>query len=200
MFKRTLIVSGIALAASAPALAAQQQQTTPVRDNGLSYNYAQLGYDRWDLDNGFDVDAFTGEGSFAMDEHIFLRGGLTFYDGDNNSSLDVDGNRFYGGVGFHTPLQRGLDLVTTADIVYDDVDVGSANDDEIGFDLRGGLRHATTDQLELSGGLTYQDLYDDDLGVYAQGLFNVTPVVDVGARAIFGGDREKIGLFGRYNF
>jgi len=113
----------------------------------------------------------------------------------------VDGTRLSAGAGFHTPLQQGLDFVTTADIIYDDRDFDPGNsDDEIGFELRGGLRHATTEQLELSGGLTYMDLYDDDLGVYGQGLFKLTPVVDLGARVIVGGDRDTYGVFGRYNF
>lgn len=206
MLKKTLLVSGIALAVAAPAMA--EQRTSMVRDNGFSYTYGQLAYDQWDFDDAdWDVDAFSGEGSFALDEHIFLRGGLSIYDGD-----DIDGKRIYGGVGFHTPLQSGLDFVGSADIIYDDYDfdqtvcfMGSCvtaegDDDDIGFELRGGVRHATTEQLELSGGLTYIDVYDDDLGLYGQGLFKLNSQVDVGARVVFGGDRENIGIFGRYNF
>ena len=182
MFKKTLLVSGIALAVAAPAMA--EQRTSMVRDNGFSYTYGQLAYDRWDLDNDVDVDALTAEGSFALDEHIFLRGSLGFFDGDYDRGPFPDG-----------------DVDGTADILYDDRDFDPGNsDDEIGFELRGGLRHATTEQLELSGGLTYMDLYDDDLGVYGQGLFKLTPVVDLGARVIVGGDRDTYGVFGRYNF
>ena len=89
MFKKTLLVSGIALAVSAPALAAQQ--TTAVRDNGFSYSYGQLAYDRWDLDNDVDVDSLSAEGSFALDEHLFLRGSLGFFDGDYGRNGDLDG-------------------------------------------------------------------------------------------------------------
>ncbi len=71
MFKKTLLMSGLALAVSGPVMAAQQ--TTAVRDNGFSYSYGQLAYDRWDLDNDVDVDALSAEGSFALDEHLFLR-------------------------------------------------------------------------------------------------------------------------------
>ncbi|MEO1902152.1 MAG: hypothetical protein ABGX87_10400, partial [Alcanivorax sp.] len=101
------------------------------------------GYDNWDYDNGPDVDVLSGEGSFALDEHLFLRGGASFYDGDYDSpgSDDVDGNRLYVGAGFHTPLQRGLDLVGTADVIRDDNDF---NDEEWGYAVSGGLRHQTT--------------------------------------------------------
>ncbi len=214
MFKKTLLVSGIALAIAAPAMA--EQRTSAVRDNGFSYNYGQLAYDQWDYDGAFDVDALTAEGAFALDEHLFVRGGLSFFDGDFDygySDSDVDGNRIYGGVGFHTPLQQNLDFVGSADIIYEkyesDVVVcypfagcvtADGDDDDIGFELRGGVRAAVADKVELEGGLSYFDVFDNDVTLYAQGLFKATPAVDVGARLLFGGDRESIGVFGRYNF
>ena len=76
----------------------------------------------------------------------------------------------------------------------------SVDDDEIGFELRGGVRAGVGEKVELEGGLSYYDLYDDDITLYAQGLFKATQAVDVGARLLFGGDRESIGVFGRYNF
>lgn len=209
MLKKSLLVSGIALAIASPAMAAQS--TSAVRDNGFSYNYAQLAYDQWEFDDAWDVDVLTAEGAFELDEHLFLRGGLSFYDGDFGPG-DLDGKQIYAGVGFHTPLQDKLDFVGTADIIYDDQEFDyrvcsfgicvedSASDDEIGFELRGGVRAAAGDVVELEGGLSYYDLYDDDITLYAQGLFNVTPAVDLGARVLFGGDRESIGVFGRYNF
>ena len=200
MLKKTLMASAIAAASLASINAqAQSQQTTPVRDNGFSYTYGQFGYDNWDYDNGPDVDVLSGEGSFALDEHLFLRGGASFYDGDYDSpgSDDVDGNRLYVGAGFHTPLQRGLDLVGTADVIRDDNDF---NDEEWGYAVSGGLRHQTTEMLELSGGVLYEDIYDGNFGVYGQGLVNLTRTWDVGARVAFTDDSDNIGLFGRYNF
>ena len=209
MFKKALLVSGIAMAISAPAMA--EQRTSAVRDNGFSYNYGQLAYDQWEFDDAWDVDVLTLEGAFALDEHLFLRGGLSFYDGDFGPG-DLDGNQIYAGVGFHTPLQQNLDFVGSADIIYDDQEYDyrvcnfgicvedSASDDEIGFELRGGVRAAAGDKVELEGGLSYYDLYDDDITLYAQGLFKASDTIDVGARLLFGGDRESIGVFGRYNF
>jgi hypothetical protein len=199
MLKQTLMASAIAAAALASTGVQAQTETTSVRDNGFSYTYGQFGYDNWDYDRGPDVDVLTGEGAFALDEHLFLRGGLSFYDGDYDSpgSDDVDGNRLYGGIGFHTPLQRGLDLVGTADVIRDDNDF---DDDEWGYALRAGLRHQTTDKLQLSGGALYEDIYDGNFGVYGQGLVNLTRAWDVGARVSFTDDSDTLGVFGRYNF
>ncbi|MBL7252253.1 outer membrane beta-barrel protein [Alloalcanivorax sp. C16-2] len=198
MLKKTLIASAIA-AGTLASLGAHAQSTTPVRDNGFSYSYGQFGYDQWDYDHGPDVDVITGEGAFALDEHVFLRGGLSFYDGDYDSpgSDDVDGNRAYAGVGFHTPLQRNLDLVGTADVIRDDNDF---DDSEWGYAVRGGLRHRTTESLELAGGALYEDIYDGNFGVYGQGLVHLTQAWDVGARVSFTDDSDNLGLFGRYNF
>lgn len=200
MLKKTLMASAIAAASLASINAqAQSPQTTPVRDNGFSYTYGQFGYDNWDYDNGPDVDVLDGEVSFALDEHLFLRGGASFYDGDYDSpgNDDVDGNRLSVGAGFHTPLQRGLDLVASADVIRDDNDF---NDEEWGYAVRGGLRHQTTEMLQLSGGVLYEDVYDGNVGVYGQGLVELTRAWDVGARVAVTDDSDNIGLFGRYNF
>lgn len=195
MLKNTFVASAIAAGVLASSVAFAQ----PLPDNGFSYTYGQLGYDNWDYDNGPDVDVLSAEGAFAVDEMLFLRGGLSLYDGDYNSPGhdNVDGNRLYGGLGFHTPLQRNLDLVGTADLVRDDNDF---TDDEWGYHLRAGLRHQTTRALELSGGVAYEDIYDGNFGVYGQALVSLTPVIDVGARATVKDDSDTIGLFGRYNF
>lgn len=200
MLKKTLMASAIAATTLVSVGAfARTYTSTPVRDNGFSYTYGQLGYDHWNYDHGPDADALTGEGSFALDEHLFLRGGLSLYNGnyDSPGNDNIDGNRIYGGLGFHTPLQRGLDLVGTADLERDDNDF---NDSEWGYRLRAGLRHQTTQALQLSGGAVYEDIYDGNFGVYGQALVNVTPVIDVGARATVKDKSDTIGVFGRYNF
>lgn len=196
--KKTLLASAVMLAVSAPALA--EQRTGQVRDNGFSYQYLQLGYEQWDLDGGFDLDTIAAEGAFTLDEHWHLRGGVSLYDGDYRN-VDADGRRLSFGAGFHSPLQRGLDLVVSGDLIWDEVDVSpGGDDDDLGFELRGGVRHATADKLELSGGLSYYDVYDDDLALYGEATFAATSAFDVGARLVVGGDRDVIGLFGRYNF
>lgn len=177
----------------------QGARTGDVRSNDFSYTWVDLGYDMWEYDfgpgDGVDANALTARGSYALDEHLFMRGSLGFYSGDG----DFDGNRLSVGLGFNTPLKQGLDLTFTGDLVRDDND---ALDTENGIYLTGGVRHATTSDLELSGGLFYEDIYDnaDDLGVYGQGLFHVNEQFDAGARLRLSGDIESIGLFGRYNF
>lgn len=182
------------------AVVAQAQQTSSVRDNDFSYTFVDVGYEMWEYDFGradVEADALVAQGSYALDEHVFVRGGLTFYDADYGP-VDEDGNRLSVGLGFNTPLKQGLDLAITGDVVRDDND----SDEETGILLTGGVRHRTTAQLELSGGLFFEDIYEeaDELGLFGQGLFHLNQQVDVGARVRLSGDIESFGLFGRFNF
>lgn len=202
MLKKTLMASAIAATSLFSVGAYAQTYANALPDNGFSYTYGQLGYDHWDYDHGPNADVLSADGSFALDQHLFLRGGLGIYNGDYNyehygHDSNADGSRLYGGLGYHTPLQRGLDLVGTADVIHDNND---GNHNEWGYRLRAGVRNQTTRALQLSGGAVYEDVYDGNFGLYGQALVSVTPVVDVGARATVQDSENTIGVFGRYNF
>lgn len=189
--------------AAAPAMAAPAQ-TSAVRDNGFSYDYVQAGYENRDWDGGWETDGIDFKLAHALDEHLFIRGGLQFFDGDVDIPAwaarwiddDVDGWELSAGLGFHTPLKPGLDLVMTGDIVHVDTDI----DDETGFALTGGIRHETTAQLELNGGVFVQDVGESEVGLFGGALFHATQKVDLGAELRLGDDLTQFGVFGRYNF
>lgn len=201
--KRFCLLAGSAMAMVSASAMAAQPETSTVRDNGFSYDYIQAGYEQRDWDNSLDIDGLDAKLSMALDEHLFLRGGLQFFDGDLDfpapfgGSVDVDGWQLSAGLGFHTPLKAGLDLVLTGDIVHIDIDDGG---DETGYEIAGGVRHETTAQLELTGGAYLQDIEDSDFGVFGGALYHVSKAVDVGAEVRFGDDLTQFGLFGRYNF
>lgn len=194
--KNRKLLLALPLAAAISSTAMAQPQTSQVRDNNFNWSYAQFGLEFQDMD-GFDRTALYGRISHALDEHLFLRGGLSLYDGD----ADYSGFGLSAGLGFHTPLQQRLDLVLTGDLLHDRYEVGNNDDTETGARLAGGVRHATTDQLELSGGLFMINMYDDtEIGLYGEALVNVTEKFDVGADLHLSGDYDAIGLFGRINF
>jgi hypothetical protein len=189
----TLTLSLAVLAA--PAV--RGAETAPVRDNDFSYSYLDLGYELWEYDfgaNDRDADSLFARGSYAVNEHLSLRGGLSFYSGDG----DFDGQRLSAGAGFNTPLKDRLDLVVTGDLVHDNNDIDSEN----GLILKGGVRHDTTTNIELAGGLFYENIYSDadDPGLFGRSLFRVGQKLDLGADLRLGGDIFTLGLFGRYHF
>ena len=177
---------------------AAEPATSGVRDNGLSYDYFQFGYESRDYDGRFspELDGLDAQLAHALDEHLFLRGEAQIFEVDPG---DGDGWLIAGGLGFHTPLQKSLDLVLSGDLVHVDYDFG----DDTGYRLRGGVRHATAPQLELAGGAFLQDIgdfVDSEFGLYGSALFHINEDIDVGAELQLGDDSDVIGLFGRINF
>jgi hypothetical protein len=174
-----------------------QQQTSSVRDNDFSWNFVQFGLASQDMDRGLDIDSLYSRLSFALDEHFLLRGGLAFYDIDG-SNRNYDGLGLSAGLGFHTPLKSGLDLLLSGDILHDRLRRGG---NESGLRLAGGIRHRTTDQVELAGGAFAMRMYDNnEIGVYGEALVKVSEKFNVGAELQFGDDLTAIGVFGRIAF
>lgn len=193
---KRIMLAALPLAILGNSALAAEPATSGVRDNGFSYDYVQAGYQNRDFDPGFEYDALTGKISHALDEHLFIIGEAQLFDIDPGNN---DGWLIAGGLGFHTPLNQGLDLVLSGELVHVDYDV----DDDTGFRLRGGVRHATAEQLELGGGAFYQDadgIADSEFGVYGNALFNINQDFGVGAELALGDDSDVFELFARMNF
>ncbi|MEE4251442.1 MAG: hypothetical protein V2I38_12700 [Alcanivoracaceae bacterium] len=198
--KRSTLFLIVPLATAISGAAIAQPQTSPVRDNNFDWSFFQFGVEFQDMDRGFDRDAVYGRLSWAMDEHLFLRGGLSLYDGEVGV-VDYDGFGLSGGLGFHTPLKQGLDLVFTGDLLFDRIETGNNRDSESGLRMAGGVRHRTTDQIELSAGAFASRMYDDnEIGLYGEALVKVSQNFNVGADLQLGDDINSIGLFGRLDF
>lgn len=180
------------------ATAGAQAQGTPGNE-AFSYTFGQAQISRWDYDDGLDVTAATLSASLALDSVLFARAGLSLYDGDVerfDRDRDTDGYRINVGLGMHTALAEGLDLVVAGDLIGDDHD----RDDDIGFGVEAGVRHATLPQLELSGGVFFEELYDSETGLYGKALWHLNDPIAIGAEARLGGDVRSLGVFARYNF
>ncbi|PKM21757.1 MAG: hypothetical protein CVV10_07775, partial [Gammaproteobacteria bacterium HGW-Gammaproteobacteria-14] len=100
----------------------QAQTLSSAVDNNFSNDYLQLGYQSQDWGAGLDIDALSASGALSIDEHFYLRGRLSLYDGRvgrGPGRSNIDGTGISAGLGFNTPLKTDLDLVATADIIHD---------------------------------------------------------------------------------
>lgn len=206
--KRTWIYAGLPLAVLGSSVMAanggMNNRMSTINNNEFSYDYVQAGYENQDWDDSLDGHFIRADILNSLDEHVFLHGGLGFFDGDVDAPLgdeiDADGWEISAGAGFHTPLQRRLDLVLTGDIVHLNADVDGESENDTGFRVSGSARHQTTDQLELRGGVFLEDIAESEAGFFAQALLNLTQQMDVGTDIKFGGDLTSIGVFARYNY
>jgi hypothetical protein len=195
--RNALILASLIAACSVHA----EIKTLAVEDNNLSYDYVEGGYFQQDFDGNFDVDGLGVRLASELDEHLFVRGEFALFDGDVANALDIDGFQLGGGLGFHSPLKEQLDLVITGDLIYADYDVeNSGGDDEFGFRVTGGVRYEMDGKVDLTGGLFLEDIFENELGVFGQGLFAVSEEFQVGAGVRLSTDIDELNLLVRYNF
>ncbi len=173
-----LAVPGIAMAAAQPG-----------------YSYAEVSYLHTDLDHYGDGGGLLLDGSYALNRNIHA---LASYE---NASLDhgADYDAIKAGFGFNTSLRPGLDLVGRARVVFANLDQ-PGDDDEIGYSLEGLVRLMVNPQLELNGGILYEDVFDDDTALKLGAVYEVVKNVAVGAGLTFSGDVTRFNLGVRFYF
>lgn len=202
-FWQSLTLTGLML--SPLVVSADALETLPSRGNDFSYSWVQGGLEVGDIENPrSNVDMLFVDGAWALDEHVFLRGAVSFYDGrvrGRPPRPDVDGSRLSLGAGFNTPLQEDLDLVVSGDLIRVRANFdGDGSDSETGFDMRGGVRYRATPQVEVSGGAFVEAIDRNELGVYGEGVYALDAPVNLGARLELGSNIATFGLFVRHDF
>ncbi len=196
MWKTLAIAAAVATASVSVAQAAPR--TTAPQNNHFSWTYADLGLSTHDYDGwGDNLTSLDGDISFAINDNLYALGGGSLGDSDY-----IDTTNLHGGLGFHMPLIEKLDLLAEGELEWTNYEVDHTNnsESETGFTLRAGVRHRTTDKLELEGGVYHTDIVDSDSGLFGQALFHLNRQFDAGARLALGGDTTVFGIFGRVNF
>lgn len=177
--------------------ATNNQRTVTPQNNNFSWTYADVGVATHDYDgSGSNVTSLDGDISYALDQHIYVLGGMSYGFKSHYDSWGLN-----GGLGFHTPLTRNLDVFGEGRLLWSHNEYRHSSDNETGYDVRGGVRaRITTAPLELKGGIYHSDLYDTDTGLFGSALYSLNAQTGVGARLSIGDNENTFGLFARYNF
>ena len=123
-----------------------------------------------------DFDGLRGGGS----KHIsgpWIAVGRLDYLTDEEGSTDIDVILLSGGAGYvHTLEDERIDLIGSAEIEIAEAEVdgpgGSGDDDDIGLRFRAGARFQPVDRFELAGGVSLSTIFDEDLGLDVQALYD----------------------------
>ena len=96
---------------------------------------------------------------------------------EDEGSTEVDVIVLSGGAGYvHTLEDERVDLIGSAEIEIAEAEVdgpgGSGDDDDIGLRFRAGARFHPADRFELAGGVSISTIFDEDLGLDVQALYD----------------------------
>ncbi|HCT40610.1 MAG TPA: hypothetical protein DF427_05450 [Moraxellaceae bacterium] len=159
----------------------------------FSYDYVEGGVG--EVDSG---DALFAKGSRALDQNLFVLGGVYALDFPH----DVSGYYLEGGVGYHVPLSKQADLFMTAQLLYADIDSHGDNDD-LGAVLRVGSRFSPFTKLELEGALALSSndmLVNDGVGIDVSGRYYFTKQFSAALGLHSDTELDGASLGVRYNF
>lgn len=141
-------------------------------------------------------------GSYALDDLLFVRGGIqsntfsrrTGPPGDR-SRVSVDRDILSLGLGFRVPTEQQLDVYGAADLLYD---AGDA--DDAGFRLEGGVRAALPPAWDVAAGLRVGRVDSHtNAQVFGNAFYEFAPQFSAGGELAVG-DFDELMLGFRYRF
>lgn len=188
MLKKLCVAAALALPLSAMA-------------EGLSYKFLEADYVMVDADGGGgEADGFAIGGSYLFAPQVYATAGYSSLSPDGASDIDV--TAFTAALGFRHPLTSTLDANLEAGFVSAEIDAGSfGSEDDTGYSLGAGLRAMVASQLELNGGVSYVNVFDEGETSFGVGaVFSFTPQLAAVAGADFGDETTGFNIGGRFMF
>ena len=122
-----------------------------------------------------DFDGVRGGGAWHISGPWVGLGRLDYLTEDEGS-VDVDLFLLSGGVGYVHTIEPNLDFIGSAELEIGDAEIdgpgGSDDDDDLGLKLRAGARFQPADKVELAGGISFTTIFDEELGLDFQALYD----------------------------
>lgn len=186
--------------------------STSAYANNFSYNYVELGYAAI---TDFQVtEGIVIKGSYDLANNINVLG----QDLTNNLNLvadafvstasdsgNVDADSYRIGVGYHTPLSSGTDVLAELGLFNVSAEAGNGiiKRDDSGYQFSAGIRHKLKEKIELQGRVNYKNSDDISERNYVAGArYYFKPNLSVGAEFNTGADdgSELLTTSLRWNF
>jgi len=165
--------------------------------NDFSYTYAEVGYINGES-GGRDGDGVNLFGSLRLADMLHGFGSYSEQEFDGNVNVDF----FQAGLGLNFPLASKVDLIGRFSYVEVDVEGPGFRVDDRGYAFNFSLRTRVLGELELSGGLNYQDLDQggEDTSINFGGRYYFTRSLAVGVDLLQNGDDSAAILGLRVDF
>lgn len=173
----------------------------PALAQDLNYNFIELGYVEFDLDDDIvdvDGDGFGIGGSFEIGETMFVTVGYSSADFD----FDIDFDQLSVGLGLHAPISNNVDFIGEISYVSAEASAFGFSEDDDGFGASVGIRGMVSQAVELEGSIDYIDLDDagDDTSFGIGVWYYFNEYFALGLQGDFGDDISSYGIGGRMFF
>lgn len=203
-----MLVAGGAQAQGTVGTIPVQEEPAPAEAGGAGLPYSFVAgrflhteYDDSDTgQNGLGI-----EGSFLLTPNVYLVGALvgsqtdeiTFFSGQDR----LQTRQLELGAGYRQPLSSSADAIASARVVQQEIELGSARDDDTGYQVAAGLRARVAPRAEVRGEISHLDVFDlAETTLNVSGLYDFTGRFSGGLDAILGDDSKSYGLTVRYGF
>jgi len=189
----------VATALLLPALSSAQEASKSAR-SGFDYNFAQLSYDKHDVDldrpSNIDGDGFTLSGSFKVggDWHVYGSYGTV------NADFGLNVDTWALGLGYNYALKPNIDLYGRVLYIDQSASSGQFSEHDNGLGLQFRVRGRVNDKVEVEGGIQYLDVASSDTSLQASVRYYFSRELSAGVGITFGGDQDGLGVNVRYSF
>lgn len=173
----------------------------------INWSFADGGLQYLDPDEGGADSEFGFEfrGSYEINANWYVNGGLSIISYDNSAG-DVDLNVLSGGGGYIHQYSPTMDVFGQLNLVRGDIDAGPVNEDDIGIEIKGGVRAIVAPRVEVNGFaslLSIDDPFDDGIEVGGGGVYHFNNQFSAGGELVIESnvvEAKKLYFFGRYHF
>jgi len=177
-----------------------------IADTAPNWNLVQASYQSIDIDeaSALDLTGFSFSGSKLLNDNVFVVANYSMLS-DSYKGADIDYDSFSVGAGYRYALNATTDAF--AIISYQDITFkASGNNDsgkfsDNGYGLEAGIRSMATDQVELTGAISYVNIDgESETAATATAFYHINTQFAVGVGYTTSSDASGYSLTARYSF
>ena len=180
-----------------------------VADTAPNWNLVQASYQSMDIDeaSALDFTGFSFSGSKLLNDNVFVVANYSMLS-DSYKGTDIDYDTFTVGAGYRYALNTTTDafaILSYKNAKFKASGNGESGDfSDNGYSLEAGIRSMVTDQVELTGAISYVSIVsivgESETAATATAFYHINTQFAVGVGYTTSNDASGYNLTARYSF